>query len=105
VTESDITAATASDTGQNGTNVLILQAAYYPDATTLAAATTTFDGVFNADGKALVIYASSSTTDARIAYATITDAGDISAATDVAVLVGMTVANAASYFAIGNFIL
>jgi Ca2+-binding RTX toxin-like protein len=92
----------------NGTlndNVLIIKNVYCADATALAALTTTFSAIAAADVKVVVIYASSSTTDARVAVATVTDAGDISAATDVAVLVGLTVANASDYFAIGNFIL
>lgn len=103
ITESSVTGATTTDADL--TNVLILEAAYFADAAALVAATTTFDGISSSDGNALIIYASSSTTDARIAYATITNAGDVNAATDIAVLVGMTVANASSYFAAGNFIL
>ena len=71
----------------------------------MKAATTTFADIGSADGNVLIIYASSSTTDARIAFATVTNAGDVSEATDIAVLVGMTVGNAASYFATSNFIL
>ena len=92
----------------NGTehdNVLIIKNVYCADAAALAALTTTFSAIAAADVNVLVIYASSSTTDARIAVATVTNAGDISVATDVAVLVGLTVANASDYFAIGNFIL
>ena len=92
----------------NGTlndNVLIIKNVYCADAAALAALTTTFSAIAVGDCKVLVIYASSSTTDARVAYATVTDAGDISAATDIAVLVGLTVTNATDYFAIGNFIL
>ncbi len=103
ITESSITGVIASDSAN--TNILILEAAYFADAAALVLATTTFDDIAAADGNALIIYASSSTTDARIAFATITNAGDINAATDIAVLVGMTVANASSYFAAGNFIL
>ena len=103
ITESSITGVINSDSAN--TNILILEAAYFADAAALVAATTTFDDIAGADGNALIIYASSSTTDARIAFATVTNAGDINAATDIAVLVGMTVANASSYFAAGNFIL
>jgi hypothetical protein len=103
ITESSITGVIASDSAN--TNILILEAAYFADAAALVLATTTFDDIAAADGNALIIYASSSTTDARIAFATITNAGDINAATDIAVLVGITVANASSYFAAGNFIL
>jgi hypothetical protein len=35
----------------------------------------------------------------------VTDAGDIDVATDIAVLVGLTVGNAYTYFAAGNFVL
>jgi hypothetical protein len=65
--------------------------------------TTTLTNI--ASSKVLVIYASSNLTDARIAVATVSATGDISAATDVAVLVGLTIGNAYDYFATGNFIL
>lgn len=86
-----------------GDNVLILQRAYFADAAALVAATTSFDASFAGTGKVLIIYAESATTDARIAVATITDAGDVTAATDVAVLVGLTVAEAYSGFSASNF--
>ena len=103
ITESSISGVINSDSVN--TNILILEAAYFADAAALVAATTTFDDISGSDGNALIIYASSNSTDARIAFATITNAGDINAATDIAVLVGMTVANASSYFAASNFIL
>ncbi len=103
ITESSITGVISSDALND--NVLILQQAYYADAAALVLATTTFDTIAAADGNVLIIYASSSTTDARIAFAKVTDAGDITEATDVAVLVGLTVGNAYSYFASTNFVL
>jgi hypothetical protein len=104
----DVITASSLSASVNGVlndNVLILKNVYCADATALAALTTTFSAIAAADVNVLVIYASSSTTDARVAFATVTNAGDINAATDIAVLVGMTVANASDYFAIGNFIL
>jgi hypothetical protein len=89
ITESSITGVISTDTLND--NVLILQRAYYADAAALVLATTTFDTIATADGNVLIIYASSSTTDARIAFAKVTNAGDISEATDIAVLVGLTV--------------
>jgi hypothetical protein len=103
ITESSVTGAIATDSAND--NILILQNAYFADAAALIAATTTFSDIHSDVGNALIIYASSSTTDARIAFATISDAGDITDATDVAVLVGLTVANAYSYFLATNFIL
>jgi hypothetical protein len=103
ITETDITGTIATDTLND--NVLILQRAYYADATALIAATTKFTDIAAADGNVLIVYASSSTTDARIAFAKVTDAGDISEATDIAVLVGLTVGNAYTYFVAGNFVL
>ena len=103
ITESSVTGAIATDSAND--NILILQNAYFADAAALIAATTTFSDIHSDVGNALIIYASSSTTDARIAFATISNAGDITDATDVAVLVGLTVANAYSYFLATNFIL
>jgi hypothetical protein len=103
ITETDITGTIATDTLND--NVLILQRAYYADATALIAATTKFTDIAAADGNVLIVYASSSTTDARIAFAKVTNDGDISEATDIAVLVGLTVGNAYTYFAAGNFVL
>jgi hypothetical protein len=103
ITESSITGVISSDALND--NVLILQQAYYADAAALVLATTTFDTIATADGNVLIIYASSSTTDARIAFAKVTNAGDITEATDIAVLVGLTVGNAYSYFASTNFVL
>lgn len=103
ITESSITGVISSDALND--NVLILQQAYYADAAALVLATTTFDTIAAADGNVLIIYASSSTTDARIAFAKVTNAGDITEATDIAVLVGLTVGNAYSYFASTNFVL
>jgi hypothetical protein len=103
ITESSITGVISSDALND--NVLILQQAYYADAAALVLATTTFDTIATDDGNVLIIYASSSTTDARIAFAKVTNAGDITEATDIAVLVGLTVGNAYSYFASTNFVL
>ena len=64
-----------------------------------------FADVFSSDGKVLFIYASSDTTDARIAIATISDAGSISDAVDVAVLVGVTISEAVTGLSVANFIL
>ncbi len=99
------TSMSAVTTDAAGDNILILQNAYFEDAADLVAELTVFDSIYAGDGNVLVIYATSSTSDARIAFATVTDAGDINAATDIAVLVGMTVGNAASYFVVGDFIL
>ena len=103
ITENSITGAIATDSLND--NVLILPNVYFADAAALVAATTTFDDIAAADCNVLIIYASSNTSDARIAFATVTNAGDINAATDIAVLVGMTIGNANTFFAIGNFIL
>jgi hypothetical protein len=103
ITESSITGVISTDALND--NVLILQQAYYADAAALVLATTTFDTIATDDGNVLIIYASSSTTDARIAFAKVTNAGDITEATDIAVLVGLTVGNAYSYFASTNFVL
>jgi hypothetical protein len=104
-----ITASSLSSTvnGVSGDNVLILQQVYCANAAALVALNTTFSAISNStsDVNVLIIYASSETSDSRIAFATVTDAGDINAATDIAVLVGLTVGNAYSYFATGNFIL
>jgi hypothetical protein len=102
ITESSVTSALTSNL--SGDNILILKNAYFTDAAALVAATTLFAASFNADGKVLIIYAESATTDTRIAVATINDAGDVTAATDVAVLVGLTATEAYNGFSASNFI-
>lgn len=86
-----------------GDNILILRNAYYPDAAALSLSTMLFAASFPATGKVVFIYASSVTADARMAIATIADAGNVSAAVDIAVLVGITATEAATGFATTNF--
>ena len=100
---SEANTATTLTSNVAGDNILILRNAYYADAAALSTSTMLFAASFNAAGKVVFIYASSATADARMAIATIADAGNVSAAVDVAVLVGITVAEAASGFATTNF--
>jgi Ca2+-binding RTX toxin-like protein len=95
--------ATTLTSNVAGDNILILRNAYYADAAALSTSTMLFAASFAAAGKVVFIYASSATADARMAIATISDPGNVSAAVDIAVLVGITVAEAASGFATTNF--
>jgi len=103
ITESSADTTLTSD--QAGDNILILQNARFADAAALSLSTMLFADVFTADGKVLFVYASSDTTDARIAIATISNAGSISDAVDVAVLVGVTISEAVTGLSASNFIL
>lgn len=103
ITESSADTTLTSD--QAGDNILILQNARFADAAALSLSTMLFADVFTEDGKVLFVYASSDTTDARIAIATISDAGSISDAVDVAVLVGVTISEAVTGLSASNFIL
>ena len=100
---SEANTATTLTSNVAGDNILILRNAYYADAAALSLSTLLFAASFPAAGKVVFIYASSATADARMAIATISDPGNVSAAVDVAVLVGITVAEAASGFATTNF--
>ena len=102
ITETSVTSALTTNLVND--NVLILKNVYFADAAALVAATTLF-AASGSDGNVLIIYASSATTDARIAFATLTDAGDVTIATDIAVLVGLTVENAFTGLSASNFIL
>lgn len=95
--------ATTLTSNVAGDNILILRNAYYADAAALSSSTLLFAASFNAAGKVVFIYASSATADARMAIATISDPGVVSAAVDIAVLVGITVTEAATGFATTNF--
>ena len=115
VTDSDVTTA-AIPTGLSSgvtyalttslspsNNILILTGDYFDDALALSTATTLFTAC--ATGNVLIIYAASSTGNSRVAVATLNDDGDVTAATDVAILVGLTVTEASTGFGVGNFIL
>jgi len=86
-----------------GDNVLILDdgtaAVQAADATALAALTTAF--VNNRGTNVIIVYAAADNGNARVALATLSAGGDISAAVDIAVLVGVDVDN----FVVGNFTL
>ncbi len=97
--------ATTLFSNQANDNVLILQNASYADAEALNISTMQFAASFNTSGKVVFVYASSPTMDARVAVATISDDGYISGAIDVAVLVGVTIAEAATGLSASNFIL
>lgn len=101
ITQTTLTSVAASNSA--GDNILIMQNAYFADAAALSTITAMFATSFNADGKVLIVYAQSNTTDARVAVANITDAGAVTSATDVAILVGLTIGEAVSGFASTNF--
>jgi hypothetical protein len=102
--ESDVTnAVTGIANDAANQNILFLTGDYFADAATLAAATTVFAAV--GAGKVLVVYAGSSTDHARIAVCSLDAAGDVTSATDVAILVGVTALEASTGLASTNFIL
>jgi Ca2+-binding RTX toxin-like protein len=90
---------------QANDNILILKNATYADAEALNLSNMQFAASFNEAGKVVFVYASSSITDARVAVATISNDGYISGAIDVAVLVGVTISEAATGLSASNFIL
>lgn len=101
----ELSSATVLTSAQANNNILVLQNARFADAAALNLSTMLFADIFNADGKVLFIYAGTDTTNARIAIATVSDAGSISGAVDVAILVGVTIGEAITGLAAGNFIL
>ena len=72
-------------------------------AATLAAATTVFAAV--GAGKVLIVYAGTSSDHARIAVCTLSAGGDVTSATDVAILIGVTALEASTGLTSSNFIL
>lgn len=106
ITETDYSTTVTSNLADD--NVLILKNVYFTNATALKDSTTVFANSATSGspgGNVIIIYASSISTDARVAYATLSTTGDVNYAIDIAVLVGVTVANAFDYFDDGNFIL
>jgi Ca2+-binding RTX toxin-like protein len=102
--ETDVTdASTGIANDAANQNVLFLTGDYFADAATLAAATTVFAAV--GAGKVLVVYAGTSSDHARIAVCTLDAAGDVTSATDVAILVGVTALEASTGLTSSNFIL
>jgi Ca2+-binding RTX toxin-like protein len=102
--EADVTSTGSGIAGDAANqNILFLTGDYFADAATLAAATTVFSAV--GAGKVLIIYAGTSSDHARIAVCTLDAAGDVTSATDVAILVGVTVLEASTGLASTNFIL
>lgn len=55
-------------------------------------------------GNVLIVYTGSATDSTRIALCAINDAGDVVTATDMAVLVGLTISNASTALSASNFI-
>ena len=86
-----------------GQNILILTNSYFASAAALAAATTVFAACDT--GNVLIIYASSATENARIAFCALSADGDVTSATDMAVLMGVTVVEASTGLLNTNFIL
>lgn len=86
----------------SGDNVLFLTGVYFPDALAIKNAATLFTGCDT--GNVLIVYGATSTSNARIAYATLNDVGNVTAATDLAILVGMPIGTAATTLGAGNFI-
>ena len=97
--------ATTLTSNAIGDNIMILQAAYYADAAALNLSTMLFAASYSGIAKVLFLYSSSDSTDVRVATATISDAGNVSGAVDVAVLVGLTLSEAVSGLGTGNFVL
>ena len=102
VTDTDVTSAVATSLNTSR-NILILTADYFDDALALSTASTLFADCDTGD--LLIIYAASSTGNARIAVATLNAGGDVTSATDVAILVGLTITEASTGFSASNFVL
>ena len=99
--DADVTQAVTDDA--TGQNILFLTGDYFASSTELASALTLFSDIDV--GNVLILYAGSSTDSTRIALCAINDAGDVVTATDMAVLVGLTISNASSALSESNFIL
>ena len=99
--DADVTAAVTDDA--TGQNILFLTGDYFASSTELASAVTLFADID--EGNVLILYAGSSTDSTRIALCSINAAGDVVTATDMAVLVGLTISNASSALSASNFIL
>lgn len=102
ITDTDVTSAVATSLNTSQ-NILILTADYFDDASALATASTLFAGCDTGD--LLIIYAASSSGNSRIAVATLNAGGDVTVATDVAILVGITITEASAGFSASNFVL
>ncbi len=100
--DADITAGGDSTVAAND-NVIILTGDYFANAAALDAAVPEW-AALNDGIDILVIYSSDAASDARIAVVTVNAAGDITAATDVAILEGLTVGEAATGFVAANFL-
>lgn len=87
----------------SGDNVLFLTGTYFADALAIKNAATLFTGCDT--GNVLIVYGANSTANARIAFATLNDVGNVTAATDLAILVGMPIGTAATSLVAGSFIL
>jgi Ca2+-binding RTX toxin-like protein len=99
--DADVTQAVTDDA--TGQNILFLTGDYFASSTELASAVTLFADIDV--GNVLILYAGSSTDSTRIALCSINEAGDVVTATDMAVLVGLTISNASSALSANNFIL
>lgn len=100
-TDTNVTSAvTGAATGQN---ILFLTNSYFASAATLAAANTLFTACDT--GNVLIVYAGSASENARIALCELDVDGDVVTAKDMAILVGMTIGNAATGLSTSNFIL
>ena len=99
--DADVTAAVTDDA--TGQNILFLTGDYFASSTELASALTLFADIDV--GNVLILYAGSSTDSTRIALCSINEAGDVVTATDMAVLVGLTISNASTALSESNFIL
>ena len=98
--DADVTVAVTGEAA--GDNILIITGDYFANAAALVAATTLFAGCDTGD--VLFIYSSSATAAARIAVVTLDAGGDITAATDLVTLTGVTVLEASTGFATDDFI-
>ena len=91
---------TTTVSGATGKNVLFLTGSYFASASALAAAATLFT---NCDtGNVLIVYAESATANSRIAVCALDAGGDVTSATDVAILVGLNIGNASTGLVAGT---
>lgn len=100
---SDASVTTTVASAATGDNILFLTGCYFADALAIKNAATLFTGCDT--GNVLIVYAASASANTHIAVATLNDVGNVTAATDLAILVGMPIGTAATALFASSFVL
>jgi hypothetical protein len=104
VADADLSAGGANANAAAGKNIIILTLQFFANAAALDAATTE-DGLVNMDtGKALFVYSTAAGGDTRMAFCNVNPAGSLSACADLAIITGLTIAEASTGLANTNFV-